>query len=69
MIALKINNIKIFMEKLLTTEVFDNFQVEEVTIATAISTENFLPAKATKPQTITTVLFHYGRNFVPSALI
>jgi len=34
MIALKINNIKIFMEKLLTTEVFDNFQVEEVTIET-----------------------------------
>ena len=34
MIALKINNIKIFMEKLLTTEVFDNFDVEEVTIET-----------------------------------
>ena len=34
MIALKISNIKIFMEKLLTSEVFDHFQVEEVTIET-----------------------------------
>ena len=34
MIALKINNIKTFMEKILTTEIFDHYLVEEVTIET-----------------------------------
>jgi len=34
MIALKIDNIKNFMEKLLTTDVFDNFPFEEATIET-----------------------------------
>lgn len=76
MIALKITNVKKFMGKLLASEAFDSFVIEEASISTyntflilAIRTEIFILPKNGKTERYGHMTLPHGNRYGPSAIL